>query len=91
VPMWCANRVDSTMNTYSQCVCEESRQQPVGPVQRTDADGDHNADDQGTHAPDIESSLDLEDDSDEYSAGDQLPLPLLLLGQREQRGHTHSE
>jgi len=70
------------MNTYSQCVCEESKQQPVGPVQSTAADGDHNADDQGTHAPDIESSLDLEDDSDEYSAGDQLPLPLLLLAQR---------
>jgi len=62
----------------------------MGPVQSTAADGDHSAGDQGTHAPDIESSLDLEDDSDEYSAGDQLPLPLLLLlqGQREERVHT---
>jgi len=77
------------MNKCSQCVCEESRQQLVGPVQRTAAHGDHTAGDQGTHAPDIECSLDLEDDSDEYSAGDQLPLPLLLLGQREQRrDHT---
>jgi len=63
----------------------------MGPVQRTAADGDHNADDQGTHAPDIESSLDLEDDSDEYSAGNQLPLPLLLRGQREEGSHTVSE